>query len=313
MATSDTGRLVYVNGKMVPQRAATISIFDVGRLYGATFYESIRTFRHELFKLQEHLDRLEASLCYAGLGNLVTRQEILQAVQEVLQANIHLTDEEDDVWVCVEVTPGEAFPMPLEGQDFQTPTIIAYSSALPHHTYARDYTQGKHATTSHFRNVPPQCFDQRCKNRCRLPHFMSKLAAQRIDPDAFALLLDVDGFITEGSGANVFFVSAGTLFTPTTRNILNGISRQTVIELARRLKIKVVEKDLTLYDAYNAEEAFWTTTSYCILPISAVDGRGIGDAYPGPCARVLLDEWSKLVGVDVVTQAQKFAALGNPG
>ena len=300
-------RLVWINGELVPESEAKISVFDVGRLYGATFYESIRTFQHEFFKLDEHLARLEASLGYAGLSDLVSRRQVLEAIHKVYDANIHLTAEEDDTWVCVEVTPGDSFPMPLKKQVSQTPTVIAYSSELPHHTYVRDYTEGKHVVTSHFRNIPPQCFEQRCKNRSRLPHFLSKLSASRLDPDAFALLLDTDGFITEGSGANIFFASGGVLQTPTTRNILNSISRQTVIELAGELGIGVVEKDLTLYEAYNAEEAFWTTTSYCILPISAIDGRKVGGSYPGPCAAQLLDAWSKMVGVDIVGQARKFA------
>jgi branched-chain amino acid aminotransferase len=79
------------------------------------------------------------------------------------------------------------------------------------------------------------------------------------------------------------------------------------MELAGDLGMEVVEKDLTLYDAYNADEAFWTTTSYCILPISAIDGRRIGRNYPGPCAEKLLDAWSDMVGVDIVGQARKFA------
>jgi branched-chain amino acid aminotransferase len=292
---------------MVPENQAKISVFDVGRLYGATFYESIRTFRHKFFKLEQHLTRLEASLRYAGLPDLVDRQQILDAIRDVYDANIHLTDDEDDLWVCVEVSPGNAFPMPLKSRASQPPTVVAYSSELPYHTYVRNYTEGKHVVTSHFRNIPPQCFEQRCKNRSRLPHFMSKLYAGQVDPDAFALLLDTDGFLTEGSGANIFFVLDNVLYTPTTRNILNGISRQTVIELAGDLGVGVVEKDLTLYEAYNAEEAFWTTTSYCILPISAIDGRKIGTRYPGPCAQQLLDAWSNIVGMDIVGQAQKCA------
>ncbi len=300
-------RLVWINGDLVPESEAKISVFDVGRLYGATFYESIRTFRHKLFKLDQHLARLNASLAYAGLSNLVGRQQIVEAIQDVLDANIHLTADGDDIWICVEVTPGNSFPMPLKRGASQTPTVIAYSSELPHHEYVRNYAEGKHVVTSHFRNIPPQCFEQRCKNRSRLPHFMSKLYANQLDPDAFALLLDTDGFITEGSGANIFFVLGGVLHTPTTRNILDGISRQTVMELAADLGMNVVEQDLTLYEAYNAEEAFWTTTSYCILPISAIDGRKIGSSYPGPCAGKLLDAWSDMVGVDIVGQARKFA------
>ena len=300
-------RLVFVNGRLVPESEATISIFDVGRLYGATFYESIRTFRHRFFKLEEHLRRLEASLAYAGLAGMIGREQVVGAIQQVFDANIGLTHEDDDLWVCAEVTPGTGFPMPLANSAPQAPTLIVYSSELPHEAYARHYTEGKHVVTARFRNVPPQSYEQRCKNRSRLPHFMAKLEAQKIDPDAFALLLDTDGLISEGTGANIFFAAGGVLRTPTTRNVLSGISRQTVIELAAREGIEVQERDLTLYDAYTAEEAFWTTTSYCILPISAVDGRPIGQSYPGPLAARLLTAWSQMVGVDIVGQARRFA------
>jgi len=179
---------------------------------------------------------------------------------------------------------------------------------MPHSEYVKYYTQGKHVVTSLIRNTSPQNLDSRAKNRNRVPHFISKLEVIKKDTDAFGLFLDLEGNITEGTGANIFFVLDGILYTPTTKNILNGISRLTVIELAEKMNIKVIEKDLTLYDAYNSEEAFWTTTSYCILPISMIDGRKIGDAYPGPCAKKLLDAWSKEVGVDIVGQAQKFAS-----
>ena len=124
-------------------------------------------------------------------------------------------------------------------------------------------------------------------------------------------MLDQEGFLTEGTGANIFLAHHGGLHTPTTRNILNGMSRCYVIELARRLSIDVHEEDLTLYDAYTAEEAFWTTSSYCILPIGSFDGRRIGQSYPGPIALKLLDEWSRDVGIDIVAQSQRFARKGD--
>lgn len=300
-------RLVYMNGTMIPEKDATISIFDVGRLYGATFYESIRTFKHTFFKLEEHLKRLERSLRYAGFLKDVDMDKVREAVDKTLAANIHHCDKEDDMWLCVEVTPGEGFPIPTKKALDATPNIFCYVEDIPHYDYIKYYREGKHVVTSLFRNIPPQCYEQRCKNRSRLSHYLSKLEGKRIDPDAFALMLDIDGYISEGTGANIFFVLDGVLYTPTTRNILVGISRNYAMELARKLGIEVVEADLTLYEAYNAEEAFWTTSSYCILPISLFDGKQIGTEYPGPIARKLLDKWSEEVGVDIIGQSSKFA------
>ena len=197
--------------------------------------------------------------------------------------------------------------MPLMAQEDKTPTIIVYSCAMPHRECARYYTEGKHAVTSLFRSLSSQCYEQRMKNRSRFPRFLSKRDADRIDKGAFALMLDTEGFIAEGTGANIFFVLDGVLYTSKTRNILGGISRQYVIRLAAQLQLKVIEEDITLYEAYNAEEAFWTTSSYCVLPISMIDGRRIGARYPGPVASKLLSAWSQNVGVDIVGQAQAFA------
>ncbi|MFH1478070.1 MAG: aminotransferase class IV [Verrucomicrobiota bacterium] len=297
-------RLVYINGAMVPESKARVSIFDIGFLYGATLYESLRTFKHKWFLADEHWRRLKRSLGYVGLGGLFSERDYYNVLDKILKANIHLTARGDDIWANLQITPGETFPMPLLGQADTKPTVIAYTCAMPHKEYAKYYTQGKHAVTSLFRTPPPQCYEQRMKNRSRFPHFLSKREADRIDKGAFALMLDTDGFIAEGTGANVFFVLEGVLYTPTTRNILVGISRNYVIRLAAKLGIKVVEADVTLYEAYNAEEAFWTTSSYCILPISMIDGRKIGSDYPGPVVSRLLTAWSKAVGVDIVGQAQ---------
>ncbi|OIN97756.1 hypothetical protein AUJ66_02330 [Candidatus Desantisbacteria bacterium CG1_02_38_46] len=283
-----------------------MSVFDIGFKYGATFYESLRTFKHKIFKLDEHLARLERSLRYVGLVSLINKTEMAEIIEKVLATNIHLTEKDDDVFISVEVTPGVGFPHPLMKQKEQKPTVIVYTSPLPYEEYAHYYIIGKPAVIVNVRNVPPQTFDSRSKNRSRLYFFIAKREAMKIDPDAFALLLDLDGNITEGTGANFFIVADNTLYTPTTRNILNGITRQTVIELARKMNLPVVEADINLYDVYNADEAFFTTTTYCILPISRVNGVTMNKEIPGLCTRRLLTAWSEMVGVDIVKQAQTF-------
>jgi len=298
---------VYLNGKMVSREEAKISIFDTGFMYGATVYESIRTFKHKPFKLEEHLARLERSLRYIGMDSLISRKEMKGIVEKIISANIDRVKEDDDMWLSFEVTPGEGFPHPLVARKNMTPTVIAYVTSLPYEEYARYYTEGKHAVIADTRNIPPEALDSRAKNRSRLHFFIAKRDGLKRDPDAFAVLLDTRGYISEGTGANVFIVSGDKLYTPSARNILVGISRQTVIELAKKINLPVVETDINLYDAYNADEAFFTTSSYCILPISQFNGAGIGETIPGAWTGRLLDAWSESVGVDIVRQAQKFA------
>jgi branched-chain amino acid aminotransferase len=300
-------RKVYLNGQMVAESEAKVSVHDIGFMYGATFFESVRTFKHKLFKLEEHLSRLERSMRYVGLEPLISKPEMAGVIEKVLAANIHLTEEGDDCWICAEVTPGVGFPHPLRGQKDKRPTVIAYSSSLPYDEYVRYYTVGKHALTPSIRNIPPQSLDLRSKNRSRLHYFIAKIETMKRDSDAFSLLLDLEGNVTEGSGANFFIVANNTLYTPSTRNILVGISRQTVLELAKELNLPAEETDINLYDVYNADEAFWATTSYCILPISQVNHLKIGKKIPGPWTGRLLTAWSKKVGIDILRQAQTFA------
>lgn len=302
-------RLTYLNGQMIPEDEARVSVFDIGFLYGATFMEAVRTFRHTYFRLEEHLERLENSMRYAGLPPLVSRDHMRDIFQQVLEANIHLTDKDDDCWVCANVTPGVGFPQPLVERHDSEPTVIVYSSALPHREYVRYYAEGKPAITATTRNIPPQCMDPRGKSRSRLHYFMAKREALAIDPQAFAILLDLDGNLTETSGANFFIVSKGALYTSDGQSVLNGISRQTVIELAHDMGVATHERNISLYDAYNAEEAFFTTTSYCILPVSTLNGRPLGGQIPGSLTNRLLSALSEKVGVDIVGQARRFSGV----
>jgi len=298
---------VYMNGEIIPESEAKISIYDIGRLYGAAFYESLRTFKHTYFEFDAHLTRLERSLRYAGFLHEVDMNLVREALTKTLEVNLPRIHPDDDAWICVEVTPGEGFPIPTKKQLNKKPLIFAYGTELPHGDYYSCYQKGKSVITSTYRNIPPQAFEQRCKNRARLAHFLSKAEAQRQDPKSFALMLDTDGFICEGTGANIFFVRDGVLYTPKTRNILVGISRTYVIRLAKENGIPVMEEDLTLYDAYNADEAFWTTSSYCMLPISTIDGRVIGKSLPGPVFSSLISAWGKKAGVDIISQSKKFS------
>jgi branched-chain amino acid aminotransferase len=305
--------LIYLNGELIPEAEAKVSIFDIGFMYSAVFMEALRTFRHEVFRLEDHLDRLERSMRYCGLEPLVSQDEMAQVIRSVIAANIADLPEDDDCWVCAHVTPGQGFPHPMMGGRErpqgakQPPTVMAYVSYLPYDEYCDCYDTGKAAVVANTRNVPPAVVDPRGKTRYRLHYFMAKLEAQTRDPHAFALLLDTEGFVTEGTGANFFIASGGVLYTPTTRNVLEGISRRVVIELAREQGLPVVERDLTLYDVYSADEAFWTTSSYCMLPCSRVNHVAFRQT-PGPLFTQLITAWSNSVGVDIIGQARKYRA-----
>ena len=128
------------------------------------------------------------------------------------------------------------------------------------------------------------------------------------DSNAWALLIDPDGFIAEGTGSNFFIVQDGKIITPEGRNVLRGITRQYIIELAVRLDIPVKEKNIELYDAIHADEAFFTSTGISLLPCTKIQGLDIGNGQMGEITKKLLDEWSNEVGVDIIDQTKKFAA-----
>ena len=135
---------------------------------------------------------------------------------------------------------------------------------------------------------------------------LADLEAADVDPEGWPILTDSEGNLTEGTGYNVFLVTDGVIRTPGDRNILQGISRGMVFDLAEQLEIPLVEEDLQPYDMYTADEAFFSSTTPCVLPVTVVDKREIGDGRPGPIVQQLLSAWSETVGLDIVDQMARF-------
>ena len=295
-------RTVYINGKFVPESEAKISIFDAGFCTGEGITEVTRTFKHKPFKLDEHIKRLYRSLKMTGIDPGMKTEEMTRLTLEVLKRNLPLIEEDDDCCIVHNITAGER-GHPYFGGGAGSTTVVIYCAPVGFRWYARQYETGIHLVTPSNRMYPPQCLDPKIKHRSRMYARIAELQAKLVDPEARALLLDLEGNISEGTGFNLFIVTDGVLRTPTTRNILAGISRATVLELAEKMGIPAVEEDLQPYDVYNADEAFYTSTSPCVLPVTKFNGAPIGDGVPGPITKRLLKAWSDLVGVDIVKQA----------
>jgi branched-chain amino acid aminotransferase len=142
--------------------------------------------------------------------------------------------------------------------------------------------------------------------------FLADREARRVDPQAMALLLDRDGHVTETSTANFLIVKRGDIISPSARRILPGISRDMVVELAGRLGIGFAERDIQVIDSQCADEAFLTGTSFCLMPVTRLNGVPIGDGNPGPVSQRLLAAWSAEVGVDIHEQIVAGARLERP-
>jgi branched-chain amino acid aminotransferase len=299
-----TEALVYLNGRLVPASEAHLAVYDAGVVQGATVTELTRTFRRELYRLGDHLDRLFRSLRYARLDAGLSKEELAGVSRDLVAHNARLLDEGGELGLVHFVTAGE-YPTyaGMAGRPARTaPTVCAHTFPLPFGLWAAKARAGVHLVTPSVRQVPPQCYDPKMKCRSRMHYYLAEREARLVDPEAVALLLDLAGNVTETNGANLLMAQGGTLVSPTTANTLAGISRATVIELAGRLGIPFVERDLQLFDVVNADEALLSSTPYCLLPVTKVNGVPVGDGRPGPLFRRLLDAWSRDVGVDILGQ-----------
>jgi branched-chain amino acid aminotransferase len=170
---------------------------------------------------------------------------------------------------------------------------------------------GINAVVTSQRAIPAFLLDPKIKNRSRIHYLMANIEASEIEGENnWALMLDTDGFIAEGTGDNFFIIKSGVVITPEGRNILRGISRDYVMnELCSQLGIKVVEKNIEPYDVYTADEAFMTGTPFCMLPVTSFNREKIGDGKVGETFKILLNRWSKNTGVNIEEQIKLWNAL----
>ena len=302
--------LVFLNGNLIPASQAHLAIFDAGVVMGATVTEMTRTFRREPWRLDDHLERLFRSLKYTRMDIGMTKAELASVSRELVAQNAKLADAEDELGLIHFVTAGE-FPVYAgsAGRAARTtPTVCAHTFPMPFELWVSKLDTGAHLVTPSIRHVPPQCFDPKMKYRSRMHYYLADKEAQLVDPDAAALLLDLAGNVTETSGSNFLIVERGTIVSPTLVNTLPGISRATVVELAAKLGIPFVERDIQVHSVMNADEAFMSTTPYCLMPVTKINGVVIGDGRPGPMWRRLLAAWSELVGLNIERQIRNGAA-----
>jgi len=294
---------VYVNGKFVSNNEATISVFDAAFEHGDSVQEFTRTFRGSLFRLDDHLKRLFKSLKGIRIDPLLSVEEMKEISLEVLERNKKFLGTNDDGWVIQLISSGIEPRWWRADPALNKPTIVVFFQPIFFEKFAEFYEVGIHVITPSNRRVSPISIDPKMKQNSRMDLNLGTREIRSIDPNAKPLFLDQFGNIAEGDGQNIFLVSEGILKTPNKNNVLCGISRETVIDLAKEMGITVEETELQPYDLYNADEAFLTATSHCILPISKFNWAKIGDGKPGVITKKLLKKWSDLVGVDIVEQA----------
>jgi branched-chain amino acid aminotransferase len=294
-------RIIYLNGAFVPESEAKVSVLDSGFNAGDGVYDVTRTFRHNPFRLREHTERLFRSLRYTRIDCGMSIEEMEKTTLEVLERNRALLSANDDcaLWQVVSRGVRSAVGNRVSG----TATVVVYSVIVNFPEFASFYIEGAPVVIPSTRRIPPECLESKAKITNKMNHNIASFEAKQVDPRAIPLMLDIHGNLSETSAHNFFLVINGKLCTPSDRNVLGGITKTAIFELAKELRVETIERNFTPYDLYNAEEAFLASTSPTFVPIKAVNGAKIGDGVPGPVTLRLIGAWSKMVGTDIVDQA----------
>jgi len=281
------GLKIYLDGKLVGEEEAKISVFDHGLLYGDGVFEGIRAYNGLIFKLEEHLDRLYNSARAIMLKIPLDKKEMKEAVLMTVRAN-KLTN----AYIRLVVTRGKG-DLGLDPRKCPRPTVFIIASTIK--LYPRElYYKGLEVITVPTNRNTVSAIDPQIKSLNYLNNILAKIEANLVEvPEA--IMLNKDGYVLECTGDNIFIVRNGVLITPPTYlGVLAGITRNTVLELAGKLKIDVREEVFSRYSLYNADECFLTGTAAEIIPVVRVDGRVIGDGRPGRISLRLMKAFWKL-------------------
>jgi branched-chain amino acid aminotransferase len=284
---SKTSRQVYVSGKLVPAEQATVSVFDHGLLYGDGVFEGLRSYGGKVFRLKEHVDRLYESARAILLEIPLTRDSFAKAVNDTVAAN-GITDG----YIRAVVTRG-AGSLGLDPNRCSNPQVIIIADTIT--LYPKEfYDNGLELVTVSVIRNHPAALSPRIKSLNYLNNILAKIEGLKAGCIE-ALMLNHKGEVAECTGDNIFVVKHGRLHTPPLEaGILEGVTRNAVIELAEQAGIAVVQAPLTKHDVYVADESFLTGTAAEVVPVVKVDDRPIGTGQPGPITRDLTARFHQL-------------------
>lgn len=283
--------VIYCNGRFVPKEEATVSVFDHGFLYGDGIFEGIRAYQGRVFKLAEHLKRLYESAKSIRLNIGVTLDQMQEIVLETLRRN-----DLKDAYIRLVVSRGKG---DLGLDPVKCPQAAIYCIADQIKIFEKSmYDQGLEVKTVAIRRNNHDSLSPRIKSLNYLNNILAKIEANQAGV-VEGIMLNQDGYVSEGTSDNIFIVRGGVLITPPlSAGILEGITRNSVLELAGELGIKVAEELFTRHDLYTAEECFLTGTAAELIPVIKVDGRDIGDGTPGAIYKKLLVAFRELTLVN---------------
>ncbi len=305
----EKGRQVYFNGNFVHESEAKISIFDSALMFGDMVFEMTRSFNKKQFKLKEHIDRLYCSIEHVKIPINISKKEMEEICYKTIKKNELVFSDNDEHRLMINVSRG---PLSIYSEIFDhklEPTVMVADFPLKWTVQGMGklFDTGINAVIPKQRAIPEELLDPKIKNRSRLHYMMANIqTAEFTGENNWPLLLDPDNFVAEGSGDNFFIVKNNELYTPEPRNILVGISRNYIFELAKKIGIVFHETNLEVKDVENADEAFMTATPFCMLPVTSLHKKNIGNGKRGPIFDKLLKEWSSSVGLDIEKQIKNF-------
>ncbi len=296
--------ICYLNGDMIPFQGARLPVFDLAIMQGATVTERLRTFRHVPYDVDAHLKRLQQSLDLVGWPNLPDLSNLSHVVAEIARLNTKNLAVNSDLAIVLFVSAGQAVGDSNGLIDQSKPTVCVYSAPLPFSKWIAGYTQGVELIVPEVRQIPRISIDPKIKMRSRLHWQLADQEARRKNPRALALLLDEYDCLTETSSGNLMIVKNGAVYSPRESQTLDGISRQHVIQICEELEIPFTFTDLKKSDLLQADEAFLTSSTFCLMPVASVDGNSIGTSIPGTVTEKIRQSWTTSIGLDFVEQAK---------
>ena len=286
MPEAESEPIVCVNGKFSPLSEARISPFDHGLLYGIGVWDTANAFNGYIFKLDEHVDRLFISGKALGIKVRFSKKELKELIIETVRSN-----NVENAYIKFIITKGVGEPK-IDAQCREQTLIVIARPAEPLPNPNR--LVGRKAAIVSVRSIPPMCgAEPRIKQLNYLNRYLMMMEGKRHGVD-LAIALDINGYVTEGSTANIFIVDKD-VFTPLISQVLAGTTRAAVIEIAQELGIRLAEKLLTPYDLYTADEVFLTATGTGFAPIVEIDHKEIGNGKPGPMTIKIYKEYLKMI------------------
>ena len=278
-------------------------------MFGDMVFEMTRSFNKKQFLLEKHIDRLLIGLKILRINIKYSKKDLINICERTAEKNKDNLNKDDEHRLMIDVSRGILGIYEETSDEDKGPNVIVADFPLRWTVRGMSnlFSEGINLVITSQRAIPPIFMDPKIKNRSRIFYLNANIEASLFKgKNNWALLLDANGFIAEGSGSNFFMVKDGKVLTPRGVHALRGISRNYVIELCHELKIPVFETDLESYDLYNAEEAFLTATPFCMLPAVSINGLKIGEGRRGKIFDKILNYWSEKVKLDIEKQIKNW-------